>query len=206
MNNPAFDQFAVLFMFQFFLVFGLISFAVGIGLVCSGTGMHKLSGVMNHWVSMRHRMKWLAIPRSPGSALLNYQSVIGMIFMIAATSSTIILITRTDVSMLVAAFRFTNPSSLTIWIIESLRWLLITGSLFAIGIGIMLIFFPVALCTIETRANHWYSLRNHIRGGDTMHLAFDKWVERYPVIMGWIIAAGALIVIVNFGILLYSHN
>jgi len=200
------QQFLVPFIAWFFLVFGIIGFVVGAGLVFNSVRMQEFFGVMNHWVSMRHSTRWLAIPLDTGPSVQRFRYLIGAVFIIAAAFSTFILVTRINISSIAAAFGVETSSSLITWIMECIRWFLIVGNILAIVVGIMLIFFPKALHAIEVRANHWYSIRSHSQGSDTMHMAIDNWVENNPGTMGWIIAIGALIVVVNFGILLFVHS
>jgi glucan phosphoethanolaminetransferase (alkaline phosphatase superfamily) len=168
--------------------------------------MHEIFGVMNQWVSTRRSTRWLAIPHDSGPTVQRFRYLIGAVFIIAAAFSTYILIAQINVSMIAAVFGAEHSNTRVVWIIECIRWFLITGNIVAIAVGIMLIFFQNALHTIETHANQWYSIRKHNQKGDAMHMSFDNWVENNPGIMGWIIAIGAFIVVVNFGILLFVRS
>ncbi len=206
MIHPAIDQFLAEFMGRFFFVFGIVGFAVGVGLIGNPVRMHQFFGTMNHWVSMRRSTKWLARPRDAGSVVQDFCRVIGGVFILVAAYSTFILITQVDVNRIVAILRLDAPPSFVAWIIESARWFLIAGGVGAILVGIMLIFFRDGLRMIETHANHWYSLRRHGQSGDAMHMGFDRWIEGYPRTMGWIITVAALVVVVDFGIRLFSRS
>lgn len=206
MSHPIVDQFFVPFIVRFFFVFGIIGFAVGVGLIFNHVRMHQFFGIMNHWVSMRRSTRWLAIPLDTGSTMQRFRRLIGAAFILVAAFSTFVLITQIDANRVVAALRVEVPYSFATWIMESVRWFLIAGSMVAIAVGIMLIFFPNALRAIETRANHWYSFRCCSRSGDTMHMDFDRWIENHPRAMGWIIAVASLVVVVDYGTLLFAHS
>ncbi len=206
MSHPIIDQFLIPFIIRFFFVFGILSFAVGVGLIFNHVRMVRFFGIMNHWVSMRRSTKWLSIPRDTGPVVQRFRRLIGAIFVLVATFSTFVLITQIEAKSVVAALRLDIPYALAMWLIESARWLLITGSMVAIAVGIMLIFFPNALLAIEARANYWYSTRSRSRGGDTMHMTFDRWMGTYPRALGWLIAAASLFVVVDFGLLLFARN
>ncbi len=206
MSYPIVEQFLVSFIIRFFFVFGIIGFAVGIGLIFSSERMHQLFGKMNHWVSVRRCTRWLAIPRDSGLAVQQYRRLIGLIFVVLAAISSFVLVRQLDVAKVVAAFRIEAPSSFVAWILESLYWFLIAGNMVAIVVGIMLISFPGALRLIETRANQWHSTRNISRSGDTMHMAFDNWIESYPRVMGGIIAVAAFLVVADYGMLLFGRS
>jgi len=204
--NPIADQVLLHSLFWFFFIFGVVGAAVGTGLVVNSVGMHRLFGKVNHWVSMRHSMKWLAIPRDTGITPSFIKALFGFIFVAVATYSTFILVMQVNVASVATAFKLDFNHSYVVWIIESVRWLLITGSLLVIPIGLMMIFFQDGLRTIESHLNNWYSFRNHTDGCDTMHMAFDRWIEKYPKATGVIITAGALLVVIQYGILLYTRS
>jgi hypothetical protein len=201
MSHPVVEQLLVPFIVLFLFVFGIIGFAVGVGLVLNGALMHRFFGVMNRSVSTRRGMKWIAVPRDIQPAVQRYRRPIGGIFILGAAFSIFGLVTRIDVDR-----GFPMLGIEAQWVIESMRWFLIGGNLVAIAIGIMLVFFPDALRAIETRANRWYSFRHFAAGGESMNMAFDSWVERFPRIAGCIIAAAALVLVVNSGILLFAHG
>jgi hypothetical protein len=121
----------------------------------------------------------------------------------AAAFTVITLIMRINVHMIVTDLDVAAPQSFVAWILESMRWFLVTGGVLAITVGVMLAFFPAAFRAIEMRANHWYSFRNHSRGSDTMHMSLDRWSESHPRMMGWAIAAGSLVMVAAYGIILF---
>lgn len=206
MTYPAIDQFFLPLMVRFFFVFGIIGFAVGMGLVLDHVRMHTFFGIMNRWVSMRRRTRWLAIPHDMDSAVKRSRRLIGGTFILVAAYSTFVLIVQTDVARVVAELHFDTPQAFVAWVIESMRWFLIGGGMVAITVGTMLIFFPIALRVMETHANHWYPSFGRSQSGDAMHMGFDEWVESHPCVMGWIIAMGALVVVAAFGTRLFVNN
>jgi len=206
MMNTIVDQILLHSLFWFFLVFGIVGILVGTGLAVNSAGMHGLFGKVNHWVSLRHSMKWLAIPRDTGITPNFIKALFGFIFVAAATFSTFILVMHVDVAGVATAFNLDLNHTYVVWIIESVRWLLIAGNLLVIPTGIMMIFFQDGLRTIESHTNNWYSFRNHTDGCDTMHMVFDRWIEKYPKATGVIITAGALLVVIQYGILLYTRS
>ncbi len=206
MNHPLVTQFLIPVLIRFFFVFGIIGFAVGVGLIVNRVRMLRLFGIMNRWVSMRRSTKWLSIPRDTGPFVQRFRRLIGTTFVLVAAFSTFVMITQLDAHRIVAALGVDIPYPLAMWIVESLRWILIVGSMVAIGVGIMLIFFPNVMQAVETRADHWYSTRSHSRAADTMHMGFDKLVENYPRAMGWIIAAASFVVVIHYGIWLFARS
>jgi hypothetical protein len=196
---PEINQFVFVSMVWFFLIFGGVGFAVGVGLILDNVRMHQFFGIMNRWVSLRPSTKWLAIPRDAGMGAQRFRRVLGAAFVLIAAYSTFVLITQVDTGTIATMLRVDTPRVFVIWMIESVRWFLIAGGIVAIAVGIMLTLFQEGLRAIETRANHWYSFRSYSQSGEAMHMGFDRWVENYPRAMGWIIAVAALVVIIDCG-------
>jgi hypothetical protein len=206
MSQPLIEQFLVPFIVRFFFAFGIIGFAVGVGLILNHVRMHQLFVVMDRWVSMRRSTKWLAVTHDIGPSVQRFPRLIGTIFILLAAFSTFVLLWQLDVNKVVDALRVEAPNSFVVWIVDCVRWFLVAGSMLAIAVGTMLILWPNALRSIEARASRWYSFRSHTRSGDTMHMGFDLWIERYPKVVGWIIAMAALVVVVDYGMRLFARG
>jgi len=135
-----------------------------------------------------------------------FRYAIGAVSIFAAGFSVFVLNVQIDAEHVAAAIPLNMPRAFEVLLVESLRRILIAGSLLAIAVGVMLILFPDALRAIETRANRWYSTRRILRNGDAMNMDFDRWLDGNSRVAGWIIASGALVVVVNFGILLLRQS
>lgn len=206
MGNPMVLQILLDSVCWFFLVFGIVGVAVGIGLVLIHARMQRLFAFLNRWVSMRRSTRALAIPHDPGAAEQRFRYWLGAVFVLLPAFSLFVLLTKVDADKLAAALRLNVPMAFAAAILDSARWLLIAGSLLAIAVGVMLIFFPKALHAIETRTNRWYSTRNMSRAGEVERMGFDAWVERHPRAMGLAIALGAFVVTAYFGTLLLHRG
>ena len=88
-------------------------------------------------------------------------------------------------------------------LVESVRWVLIVGNLTAIVIGTILDFFPDALAAPEARDDRWYSDRRFVKGADAMNLSLDNRVAAPPRGAGWIITVAGLVLVGDFGIMLF---
>lgn len=205
MSNPVVRQILLDAICWFFLVFGIAGIAVGAGLVLDPARMRQLFGFMNHRVSMRRGTRALAIPHDTQAAGQRHRHLLGASFVLLPAFSLFVLLTKVDADRLAAALRLNVPPAFAASILDSARWLLIAGSLLAIAVGAMLIFFPKALQAIEARTNRWYSTRNMGRGGEVERMGFDAWVERHPRAMGLAIALGAFVVAGYFGMLLLQR-
>ena len=93
--------------------------------------------------------------------------------------------------------------TLSLVLIEAVRWLLVVGCVFAVLVGILLLFFPDAWTRFEAAANRWKSTHGFFSSADTMHTPLDRWVESSPQAAGWLIAILSTVSVVAFGALLY---
>ena len=209
-NNQVVEQLIIPFVVLFFFVWGIIGIAVGVSLIVYGARMLQFFSTMNRWVSTRQKFKAVAVPHDIGQAVQRHRRWLAAVFVAGAAYAIFGLVARFDVSAVVSALGMGIPRFYVEWAVESLRWLLVVGSVFAIVIGIMLGFFPNALGALEAYANRWYSFRQlGMRlgiPGDTMYLTLDKWVETFPKTAGWIIAIAASVVVVDSGIMLFGRH
>lgn len=199
-------QIFITFVYRIFFVFGIVAFAVGVGLIANHARMRQVCEFMNRWISTRPSTKWLATRHDTLAVEYRFRYAIGAVSILVAGFSVFVLIAQIDVERLAAAIPLDVPHAFEVLMLESLRRILIAGGLLAMMVGVMLIFFPNALRALEARANHWYSTRRILRNGDTMNMNFDRWLDGNSRAAGWIITSGALIVVVNFGILLLKQN
>lgn len=206
MNDPTVGQIFITFVYRLFFVFGIVAFAVGVGLIVNHVRMRRFCDFMNRWVSTRPATKWLATTHDTVAVEHRFRYSIGAVSIFLAGFSVFVLNAQIDVERVAAAIPLNVPHDIEVLIVESVRRILIASSLLAIAVGVMLIFFPKALRAIEMRANRWYSTRTLIRNGDSMHMGFDQWLDGNPRVAGWIITSGALVVVVNFGFMLLQQT
>lgn len=206
MTDSTIAQIFITFVYRVFLVFGIVAFVVGVGLIADHARMRRVCEFMNRWISTRPAVKWLATPHDSVTVENRFRYAIGAVSIFAAGFSVFVLNVQIDAEHVAAAIPLNMPRAFEVLLVESLRRILIAGSLLAIAVGVMLILFPDALRAIETRANRWYSTRRILRNGDAMNMDFDRWLDGNSRVAGWIIASGALVVVVNFGILLLRQS
>lgn len=206
LDNPALHQWLISSLILFFLFWGIVAVAVGVGLIVCSSRTLKFFDTMNRYVSTRHGFKPMAVMRDVSLFVRRYRIWIAVLLIAGSAYSLFGLVAWFDIAAVVSRFGMNLPQAFVSWIVESLRWLLIIGCTFAFVIGVMLGFFPKALDILEARANKWYSFRNITRGADTMHLPLDKWVATYPRAAGWIIVLLALFVVIDAAIALFGRS
>ena len=206
MSGILLNQLVLPFFLWFFFVFGLISLAVGMGILLKPEPTRRLSEIMNRWVSTRRGLKWLEVPRSAEGLLDRFRRPFGALAIPILAYSTFVLITLGDMRSFVDALRLGNNSNavLVLIVMDTVRWCLIMFGLAAIVASVMLIFLPNALKTVKMPANRWFSIRSLLAGGDGMRMGLDTWVLGRPRAMGGLIVVGAVVVVFSFGLMLYK--
>jgi hypothetical protein len=201
-GNPVVDQLLLPSVILFFLTFGAIALAIGIGLIFSTARTLRFFGTMNRYVSTRHAFKPLAVMRDVEEPVQRNRLLFGVLVCAGAAYSLFGLLMRFDADAIVARLGANFPFDFVAWLLETLRWSLIALTAFALAIGIMLVFFPNALRRFEKHANHWYSVRKLTYGMDKMYFTLDKRVAAFPRASGFILVLAALFVVADSIILL----
>lgn len=201
-KNFVFDQFVAPALVMFFFLGGLVGLAISLGLIFRSAGLFSLFNRMNRSVSTREATKPMAIPRDSGEFMFKHRRWIGSVFVIGAVYAVYGLLTGAGNATIVAKLKLSLPPAYVFWIVESLRYFLIVGCTVSIIVGILMVFSPETLRSIEKRSGHWVSTRQAARGADEMNLSFDKWVAANPRTAGAIILLPALGTLVYFGGLL----
>jgi hypothetical protein len=187
-NSNLIWQLLVQFLIVFFLVVAVSGLAVGVGLIVSSQKTMQLFHRMNRWVSTRHVLKSVEVPRETDRLAHRYQRWVAGGFVLGGLIAIFGLAAGVDVRAISAALAENRLVPVVSIAVDSVKWFLILGSTFGVVIGGMLIFYPDAEMTIEKYANQWVSSRRITRSGDDMHMNLDTLVEAHPGPAGWIIA------------------
>jgi hypothetical protein len=191
-------------------VFGLagsvLGIAVGLGLLLRSAATLRFLGTMNRWVSTRRILKPLEIPRNVGSATARKPRWNGLVLVLAGAYVSIVLWHVDGAKLASAMTHGARYAVSTEILLKAMRWFMVVGGLTAMAVGVMLLFFPRAYLAVEARANRWYSTRQALTGGDSMHLTLDRWVEAYPRLAGALIACLSVIAAAAFAVLVLSRR
>jgi len=188
----------------FFLLGGVTLLAVGMGLIVNSDRSLQLFSKMNRWVSLRRVTKPLEIMRDTRQAVQGYRYWLAAIFVFGGLFALYGLLAQFDAAAVIYVLGLdVLTADAALWLVDSVRWVLIVGNLLGIVVGIMLAFFPVALVALEACGSRWTSHRQAGHGADTMRVTtLDTWVAAQPRAAGGIIAVFALVLIVTFGLML----
>lgn len=204
-DSHLFRQWAIQSLVVLFFVGGLVGLAVGACLVFCSKRTLRVFDVLNRWVSMRNVSKPFELPRDTTRAVQKYRRWLAVFFIAGAVFSIFVLATKFDARAVISGFSLnTLRAPVASWIVESARWLLIVGNLVAIAVGIMLGFFPAAIAALEASGGRWYSERRLTKVADVMNLSLDRWVAAFPRTAGVIFMLTTLILVGNFGFILFG--
>jgi len=185
---------------------GIAGAALGIGLVLRPACTLAFIGRMNRWVSTRRALKPLEIPRSvePSASAGARQPLFGAFLVLGGATVIYVLALRLQLPRVSIA---AGPGPV-LWAIavDTIRWILITGSAAGVMLGLLLLFAPARYAAVTARLNYWYSTRKLISPtGDAMRVTLEPKVEGNPRVAGWLIAAASLAVTLAMATLLFTR-
>jgi hypothetical protein len=162
---------------------------------------------MNRWVSTRRALKELEVPRHVEEPRKAGKLWFGLFLVAGAGFALYVLLARVEIPRAAMVLGVNVQRWFLVALaLQTMKWLLVLGSVLAVAVGILMLFFPRALVAFEARMNRWYSTRQLLPpGGESMKFPLDLLVEAYPRAAGWIIAAASLVVAVAMAILVIAR-
>lgn len=204
-DNFVIQGWAVQFLVTLFLAGGLMTLAVGVGLIVGSAGTLRFFVAVNRWVSTRSIIGPVEDSRVAGRPVQKFRRWVAVAFIAGASFALYGLATAIDAQEVSRALGLdTRPSSTASWLAESAKWVLIVGNLAAVVAGTILGFFPGALAALEVGGARRYAFRRLVKGADTMNQSLDNWVAASPRAAGWVIAIAGLVLLGNLGIVLFG--
>lgn len=185
-DHDIMNYFIPFFVWLFF-IFGVAGLAVGAGLAVYGNRMTGFFSLMNRWI--------------PTQGYFN-RRWIGVLFIAGGAFPLFTLARRLYENSFGHLLGGAIQSPVIAWSVEAGWWSLIFGNLLAIVVGVLLAFSPATLQAAGASAGRPSGL-----SGDTeerMYLTLDRWIKSSPRLTGIIIAAGALVVVLQFGLMLFG--
>lgn len=189
----------------FFFIGGLISVAIGVGLICRSPKIFRLFDLTNRYVSTRRATKTMAIPHDSGQFVWKHRLLLGVVFVVGATYSIWGLTVGANDAAITSILALKLPRGFVLWIVESVRYVMIAGSAMSIIVGILMLASPDALKAIESISSRWYSTRRIAPDADEMIMSLDHWVATFPRTAGLLILFPALGIALYFGDLLLKR-
>jgi hypothetical protein len=186
--------------FLFFLIASGFSFVVGIALVSRSQKALRFFDQMNRWVSVRKMMKPLSTPHYVEPVLMKRRKILGS-GIIAGALATILLLAQADLASALSLFDGDLSAPQIAGVAENLKEFLLVGNAICLLVGILVLFFPQALSTLEGYLDRRYSIRKSTQPLDRMHMEIDCWVLNHPI------SAGLTLSILSFsaGMLIFNQ-
>ena len=128
-------------------------------------------------------MKPLEIPRLIEPVLLKHPGRLGIGIILGAVTSIYLLM---DIDAEIFQPMFLGPFSYFSAVVLAgyTKSFLLIGNGICMAVGLLLLFLPHRLSSIEAYTDQWYTLRKQTRPLDQMHHGVDKWVLAHPTIFG----------------------
>jgi hypothetical protein len=186
--------------FVFFLIAAVFSFVVGIALALRSEKALRFFDWMNRWISIRRMMRPLSTPHYIEPVLLKRRVLLGTVIIIGAMAS-IQLLAGADLRPALSLLDDNLTVPEIAGVAENLKEFLIAGNAICMLVGILVVFFPRVLSTLESYTDRWLTLRKSMQPLDRMHMDVDNWVLKHPT------SAGFTLSILSFsdGTLIYNQ-
>lgn len=161
-----------------FLAVAVSGLGVGIGLMLSTRTTSEFFRSLNRRLS----------PHAPAETTTHsYQRWLAGAFVLGGMIASFGLVAAVDVVALGKILAEGSAADFVATLFDWVRWLLITGSVAGVAVGVVLLFHPNAERRLEAFTNRWVSPRV-VRGWDDVHVNLDRLVEAHPVPAGWLLA------------------
>jgi len=162
---------------------------------------------MNRWVSTRRALKQAEIPRTVEVQSRKGRVWLALFLLLGGLFAIYYLLLRVELPSAALVLGVDLKRWLVIGVaMQTVRWFLIVGSMLAVAIAALILFFPQLLIAVESHLNKWYSTRHVVPpAGETMRFPLEILVEASPRGAGWIIAAASLLITAAMAVLLAAR-
>lgn len=174
----------------FFLLVGVVGFAVGLGLIFCSERMIILFEKSNQWISFRRVLKPVAIQRDSWPFVERHRRSLGLVLLIVSIFTIFNLTIGFDVERVSSSLTMGRITAQIV--VLSVWWFFLIGSVAAIMTGVLLLFFPGVVHKLEQQSGRWYSSRHLSRNLETMHAPLDSLALTYPRELGAVVAVLSL--------------
>ncbi|BCK87964.1 hypothetical protein MIZ01_1761 [Sideroxyarcus emersonii] len=170
-------------VFVFFIIASIFSFIVGVGLAVRSSRMLRFFNFMNKSYSTRRFTKPLTEPHFVEPTLLKHPRILGVAIVLGAIVS-IALLRQVDGDVFQPMYSGSFSKEAAGVLAGYTSSFLLIGNALCIVVGLMLLFFPRTLSTVESYTDKWYSLRKQARPLYENYIEVDKWVLAHPTVSG----------------------
>jgi hypothetical protein len=174
-------------VYVFFIIVSIFSFIVGIGLATRSATMLRFFNFMNRQYSVRRALKPLADPLVEPHYIepevFRHPTLFGGGITLGALVSIVFLY-----GIDAAAYQPVYYGSFDLHTSEILanytRKVLLLGNAGCVALGLIVLFFPRQLSSIEAYADNWFKSHNKTRSLYMVRFEVDHWVLAHPTVSG----------------------
>ncbi len=154
----------------FLLIGSLASITFGWVLIFRTAQALSFMRGMNRWVSTRRALKELEVPRHAAEPRKAGKLWLGLFLIAGGGFALYALLIRIEIPRAAVVLGVNIQRWFIVGVaLQTVKWLLVVGSLLAVAVGILMLFFPRMLAAFEAGMNRWYSTRNLVpTGGESM--------------------------------------
>lgn len=170
-------------VFVFFMIASVFSFLVGLGLATRNSAVLRFFTFMNTELSTRRAMKPLTMPHYLEPTLLKHPKTLGVSIIFGAVTS-ILLMNEMDAVVFRPVYSDMFDIDTSEILADYTRRFLLIGNMLCVLVGLLVLFFPHLLTSVEDYTDKWFTLRKKTRPLYMPHLEVDKWVLAHPTVSG----------------------
>lgn len=150
---------------------------------------------MNRWVSTRRAIEPLEAPHNMERPSPRLRLWLGSLLAVGGALLVFLVLARLQVDR----GAFVPGVDLQRWMLSGLalqttKWFLVVGGAFSCVVGLLMLFSPGQMDSLEARMDRWYSSPRLRVAEETMHTPLEPRVEAHPRAAGLIIGAASLLV------------
>ena len=170
-------------VFVFFIIVSIFSFIVGLGLATRSATMLRFIAFMNRGFSMRRTLRPLTMPHFVEPTLLKRPVLLGVAIILGAITS-VVLLKELEAGVFEPVYNGAFDAATAQILSGYTRSFLLVGNILCVLVGLLVLFFPHLLSSIEGYTDKWYTLRKQTRPLTRMHFEIDRWVLAHPTVSG----------------------
>jgi len=187
-------------VFVFFIIASIFSFIVGIGLATRSSTVLRIFLFLNREYSTRRALKPATMPHYIEPAVFRHPVLFGTGIALGALVS-IYFLYGLDAIVFQPVYSGWFDYMTTLILADYTRSFLLYGNVGCEVIGLMVLFSPNTLSSVEAFTDPWYTPRKRTRPLYVSHNTVDQWVLAHPTVSGITLSIMSL----GMGISMYMY-
>jgi hypothetical protein len=186
-------------VFVFLVVGAAFALLAGLLLLFDSRRAFSIGERLDRWVSTRSALRPLEKHHSFARPMYRMHRLTGALICAGALYALAILGTPEGAAAVSKSLAGLGPKYFASWISDSLRIALLLGNVGAFAFGLIFIFRPSLLKSLEAWADRNISGRKATKPLEEVHRPADRFARQHPGIVGGLVVLGSLYVLLNLG-------